>query len=287
MKIKKLLGFIIGLGAVLVMTASVYAANDVRIGEITPSSVAQNKIIVPIVFVTNESSLSEVGSFQFEIDYDNTVWSAVSYSDPHMHTVTDEASGAQITEYFGTPEANVVATNGNISTYRYAYACNGSRGGYPTVKNNELILTKLIFTSASSTLPENISPKDFVLTASFIDDTDNQNGKAVDTDDIKSYFELNITGDLGGHEITELYAVIGGDGTNYQRIDKYFSTTLSNDSTDYTSAETKFIVNVNNNTENGAVTDVAIYGKDKNGTMVPLTEYNQKDFVVQKAKVLN
>lgn len=261
MKLKTILGMAVAACATLVMSMAVSAATDIKaVGAAYDSS--SDTVIVPIVVSTTE--MNNLASYDLRMYYDTDKYEYVGIYDD-LKVNSRKYYGA-----FGTADQN--NTNGVINWNWYITTTT-----FPTPdENGEMLIAEAEFTlkDASAT----VSDSDFTFGVKTL-----SNQGELDYD-MNSYFTFDVTGDLDGNEIVGLAASTDG-GVTKQDLDKYVSTTLTEDSTDYASATTKFLVSVANTQGADAVTDITIYGKLEDGTYIPLSSLDQKDFLVQTFKV--
>lgn len=261
MKLKTILGIAVASCAAMIMSVATYAATDVKAGNIT---VTEKAVTVPIE-VTSTDLAKGLRGYQIQINYDSSKFTAKKATDllKYQDDFGDEVTYGSMScnPAYGTNKAQIV------------WYINNADNLQPIIKDgNTLTIANIMFTN--NTGVSEVSSNEFTFSVVTLADMD-----SVDVTR-NSIFQFDVTGNLGGNEIVGLAASTDGGATK-QELTKYLSTTLTEDSTDYASATTKFLVAVDNTQGTNAVTDITIYGKLEDGTYIPLSEYDQKDFLVQ------
>ena len=266
MKLKNILALGVACGAALMLSVAAYAATEVKAEGVTTDEYGA---VVPIVLNTTDTDkLSQVSCYEIVLNYDNTVWQYDGYNDPNTY-------GTRNPQQLGTVTTNPAVNNDG--TVELVFTCSGANG-FPTVTDGKLTLVEVYLAPIGDTIPA-VTDTDFSIGVNYVADYDGGSNTAYWGTDMNSFFTFDVTGDLGGNLIVALAASTDG-GVTKQPLDKFVSTTW-NEGTNYEDATTKFLVAVENTQGVNANTDITIYGEKEDGTYVPLTSYDQSDFVVQ------
>lgn len=270
MKLKSVLSLAIACGMTLAMSVMAHAASEVKVSGAT---VDEYGATLPVVLNTTDTGKSDnVSTYDITVKYDSSVWQYDGYNDPNTYTKRGQ------TYQLGTVYTN--DANNQNGEIHMTYSCIGANG-YPVITDGKLTLVEVYLTPKTGVTVSEIKDSSFSVGVNFIEDEDVTDGvESYPGSEMNSYFTFDVTGDLDGNEIVGLAASTDGGATK-QDLDKYVSTTLTKDSTDYASATTKFLVSVANTQGADAVTDITIYGKLEDGTYIPLSSLDQKDFLVQ------
>ncbi|MCD8215616.1 MAG: hypothetical protein LUC97_08265 [Clostridiales bacterium] len=260
MKIKKIVGFAIALGAALVMSVAVNAATEIKAGDVSEVS---GYIAVPIELSSTE--LSALYGYEIIINYDSTYYSP--------YTAVD---GLTYSTLFGTSSYGSMTPNlafGDNQAYLNWYVTGAS---YPNPTAGTVTLATVYFSLSDTT--HTPSSNDFTINRIRLSDTTETQFYCT------SYFTFDVTGDLGGNKVVALYASTDG-GSTKQKLEYYTSTDWE-DGTEYAEATTSFLVAVENETDTSgaSVVDITIYGELEDGTYVALGDYTQEGFLVQTFK---
>lgn len=260
MKLKTILGIAVASCAAMIMSVATYAATDVKAGNIT---VTEKAVTVPIE-VTSTDLAKGLRGYQIQINYDSSKFTAKKATDllKYQDDFGDEVTYGSMScnPAYGTNKAQIV------------WYINNADNLQPIIKDgNTLTIANIMFTNDTGV--SEVSSNEFTFSVVTLADMD-----SVDVTR-SSIFQFDVTGDLGGNKVVGLAASTDGGATK-QTIDKYLTTTWT-DGTDYANATTKFLVAVENTQGTNAVTDITIYGKLENGNYIPLSTYDQKDFLVQ------
>lgn len=273
MKLKNIFALAIACGAALVMSVAAHAATEVKAQGVTTDEYG---VTVPIVINTTDfENINELSAVQMTLKYDSNVWDY--YQTTNDASVVDRRGNKVLV---GSVAANVV-TPGEVII---VYVCDGSNGFATTDENGTIPVCTVTFDKKGN-IPDSISDNDFSTNVVLVEDYNEGGGPnnyVIRTDEFKSFFTFDVTGDLGGNEVVALGASTDG-GATIQPLDKYASTTWT-DGMAYAEATTKFVVALNNTTGTTAVADVIIYGQLEDGTYIPLAEHNKNGFLVQSFK---
>jgi hypothetical protein len=263
MKLNKIVLGVMSFAAAVVASVNVFAATDIKT---TGTAYDGDDLIVPVIVTTTDTTKEgkKVSTYALAITYDTTRWTFSDYDDPNTY-----GSGSR-KKTMGTVTYNDLG--GKILL---GYSCNGLNGN-PTITDGEVELVDLIFTPVvAGTEPK---ASDFVIGIDYVDDENVKDGVNIfDNADFKSYFEFEVSG--LEQRIVGLYVSTDG-GVTKQELTKYTSVVLNSD--DETVADSaKFVVSVNNTQKVSKTTDITVYGETEDGQYVPLTSYDQNDFMVQ------
>lgn len=274
MKLKNVLALGVACGAALVMSVAAHAATEVKV---SGASMDEYGAVIPVVINTTDGELmDEVSAYGITLNYDTSVWTYDSDSQ-----VEDNATYTQRGQ--SKPMGMLVtnAAQNNDGTVEISYACGGGNGFAGPDENGQIALFT-VYLSPVSDFPATISDNDFSVGVNYVSDYDGGNNTAYWGTDMNSFFTFDVTGDLDGNEIVALAASTDG-GVTKQPLEKYVSTDWVEGS-EYASATTKFLVAVDlsgNAVGEDQVADITIYGEKEDGTYIPLTSLDQKDFQVQ------
>lgn len=261
MKLKTILGIAIASCAAMIMSVATYAATDVKAGDLT---VTEKAVTVPIE-ISSTDLAKGLRAFTIQVNYDSTKLTPRKVTDLMQY---EDDFGDMVN--YGT-----IGQNLNIATNKaqITWYINNADNKQPIIKDGDtLTIANMMFVNKSGST--DITSNDFTFTIVTLADM------AETRLSCNSLFTFDVTGDLDGNEIVGLAASTDG-GVTKQELTKYLSTTLTEDSIDYASATTKFLVAVDNTQGANAVTDITIYGKLEDGTYIPLSSLDQKDFLVQ------
>lgn len=273
MRLKNALAMVAGLGAALVMSVATYAASEVKVENVV---IDEYGATLPVVLnTTDEGKSDKVASWDITIKYDSSVWSYDGYNDPNTYTKRGVTS--PLGTVFDSPAAS---QDGSI---HMTYSCTGANG-YPTIVDGKLTLIEIYLIPLGDT-PAEVKDTDFNIYVNLVDDENAHDSDTYNGSIMKSFFKLDVTGDLGGNAVVGLAASVDG-GVTKQPLNYYSSTTYT-DGMEYADATTTFVVSVNNTKDaagSASIADVTIYGVLEDGTYVPLTSYDQTNFLIQKFK---
>ena len=265
MKLKNIIALAVACGAAMVMSVAAHAATEVKV---EGAYADEYGAVVPIVLNTTDTDkLSQVSVYEIVLNYDSSVWSYDSYNDPNTY-------GTRNPQPMGTITTNPAVNNDG--TVELVYTCSGANG-FPTVSDGKLTLLEVYLSPKSGT--PSVTDTDFSIGVNYVADYDGGNNTAYWGTDMNSFFTFDVTGDLGGNEVVAL-AASTDNGVTKQPLE-YYTTTDWTDGMDYADATTTFLVAVDNLQGNDAVTDITIYGELEDGSYIPLSSYDQSDFVVQ------
>lgn len=261
MKLKTILGIAVASCAAMIMSVATYAATDVKAGSVT----ATDKVVTVPIEITSTDLARGLGAYTIQVNYDNTELTPGKVTD--LLTYTD-VFGDSVN--YGSMAANVNYTDTKV---QFNWYWNNSDNEQVVIENGDTVqIANVMF--KNNTGKTDFTSNDFKVSVITLADWDETRLSC------DSIFQFDVTGDLGGNKVVGLAASTDG-GVTKQELTKYVSTTFTGDSTDYASATTKFLVAVDNTQGTNAVTDITIYGKLEDGTYIPLSAYDQKDFLVQ------
>lgn len=271
MKLKNVLALGVACGAAIIMSVAAHAATEVKV---SGASMDEYGAVIPVVINTTDGELmDQVSAYGITLNYDVNVWTYDGDSQ-----VEDNATYTQRGQ--SKPMGMLVtnSANNDDGTVEVSYACGGGNGFASPDENGQIALFT-VYLSPRNGFPATISDNDFSVGVYMVSDYDGGNNTAYWGTDMTSFFTFDVTGDLDGNEIVALAASTDG-GVTKQPLDKYVSTTWT-DGTEYADASTKFLVAFNNTQNADTITDVTIYGEKEDGTYIPLTSYDQNDFLIQ------
>lgn len=263
MKLKTILSIAIASCAALIMSVATYAATDVKAGAVTATT---SVVTVPIE-ITSTDLAKGLRAFTIQVNYDSTkltprkVTDLMQYEDMFGDMVNYGSIGYNL---------NYATNKAQITWY-----INNADNVQPIIKDGEtLTIANLMFVNNSGAT--DFTSDDFTFTIITLGDMDETRLSC------NSIFQFDVTGDLGGNEVIALAASTDG-GITKQPLEYYLSTDWT-EGTEYASATTKFLVAVNNTQDIVDNVDITIYGEKADGTYIPLTAYDQNDFLVQTFK---
>lgn len=265
MKLKKFLGAVATACITLMMSMAVSAATDIKAEGIYTRG---NFIAVPIVITTTD--MNNLSAYDVTVNYDTSKYTYARIVD--TLTFYDDFWGEDAT--YGSLGTNAAANNDGTVTFNWFI--NNSYGYFPEPDENDKIkLAEVYFTPIGD-----YSENDFTVTATEIANQA-EDVWSGNKGNMKSFFTFDVTGDLGGNRVVALGASTDG-GAKIQPLE-YYTTTNYTKGMEYAKATTTFLVAVNNS---GAdeVADITIYGQLEDGKYIPLTTYDQSDFLVQDFK---
>lgn len=273
MKLKNILALAVACGAALIMSVAAHAATEVKVQGATTDAYG---CTVPIVLNTTDVNIDELCGAQIYLYYDASKWSY--YQIANDASITDRRGNKTSV---GSVAAGVI-TDGKLSI---VYTNDMSVGAPAPDANGNIALCTVTFDTVPSTVPA-VSDTEFTIGVKELEDYNTggglENNYYLGENDLTSFFTFDVTGDLGGNEVVALAASTDG-GVTMQPLEYYVSTDWT-DGTEYASATTKFLVAVKNTQGTAGFADITIYGEKADGTYVPLTTYDQSNFLVQTFK---
>lgn len=265
MKLKTILGIVATACATLIMSMAVSAATDVKAEGIYENS-AGTYIIVPIVITTTD--MNNLSGYDITVNYDNSKYTYARLVDSLTYT----------NEWDETTNYGALGTDNNSNsdgTVTFNWFMNNSDLKFPVPdKNNKIKLAEIWFKAI-----DNYSENDFTVTEIGNQNEDKWSGAL---GNINSFFTFDVTGNLGGNEVVAL-AASTDNGITKQPLE-YYTNTNWEEGMDYAAATTTFLVAVDNTQGTDDVTDITIYGELEDGSYIPLSSFDQSDFLVQDFK---
>lgn len=287
MKLKNIFAIVVACGAALIMSVAAHAATEVKVEGAQLNEYGD--LVLPVVLYTSEiDKCDEFALLRMQLGYDVNKY--------ELDAVTSDMQyyneRGRLTPLNPSIQANDRNNNGNLEI-----TLTNASSNYPVFdtvvepdENGENGVYKLVicnitfFNNGEPIVEETLSDSDYPVCLEYIVDYDDANNTQYLGTEMNSFFTFNVTGDLDGNNIVGL-AVSTDGGITKTPIYKYLSTTLTEDSTDYASAVTNFLVAFD--AASDSIVDITVYGlkdgydENAEGAYIELGNLGRENFLIQ------